>query len=302
VIVDDTFAGFVAALEDSLDDLEGASASPDDLARRAHLSRFHFDRVIKAVAGEPPQQFRRRVLLERAAYRLITTDRTIIDVATEAGYTSHEAFTRAFHRAYAVAPSQWRERPTRFQLESPSGVHFHPPGGLRLPAAAAFEGFDLAVRMVEHHVWLVTELVERAQRLTDDQLDAPLGLAVEGIDDDSLRWLLWRLVGQMEQWTQAVHDRPYDFAGGDDTPTRLLHRLRLIGPAFLDEVRTASREGRYDETFVDAMSPTPQVVTYGGMVAHVLTFSAHHRLLAVTALARHGITDLGYGDPKYWIA
>jgi AraC family transcriptional regulator len=43
-------------------------------------------------------------------------------------------------------------------------------------------------------------------------------------------------------------------------------------------------------------------VTYGGMVAHVLTFSAHHRLLAVTALARHGITDLGYGDPKYWSA
>jgi AraC family transcriptional regulator len=36
-------------------------------------------------------------------------------------------------------------------------------------------------------------------------------------------------------------------------------------------------------------------------VAHVLTFSADHRLLALDRL-RHGIADLGYGDPKHWFA
>jgi hypothetical protein len=42
------------------------------------------------------------------------------------------------------------------------------------------------------------------------------------------------------------------------------------------------------------------VMTYGAMVAHVLTFAAHHRLLAVSKLREFGITDLGWGDPKPW--
>ena len=96
---DDTFEAFVSVLTEALDD---HTLSGDDLAARVHLSRFHLDRVIAAIAGEPPATLRRRVLLERAAYRLDTTDRSVLDVAVEAGYASHEAFTRAFARAYGV--------------------------------------------------------------------------------------------------------------------------------------------------------------------------------------------------------
>jgi AraC family transcriptional regulator len=39
--------------------------SGDDLAGRAYLSRFHFDRLVSASAGEAPGALRRRVLLER---------------------------------------------------------------------------------------------------------------------------------------------------------------------------------------------------------------------------------------------
>ncbi len=42
--------------------------------------------------------------------------------------------------------------------------------------------------------------------------------------------------------------------------------------------------------------------TYGGMIAHVLTFAAHRRTLVVGALSDAGITDLGYGDPMRWVA
>src|SRR5699024_3359489 len=99
----------------------------------AHLSRFHFDRIISSVAGEPPGTFRRRVLLERAAYRLVTGSSGILAAALEAGYQSNESFTRAFQRSYGVSPSRWRSHPGRFQLPAPSGVHFHPPAGLRVP-------------------------------------------------------------------------------------------------------------------------------------------------------------------------
>ena len=61
-------------------------------------------------------------------------------------------------------------------------------------------------------------------------------------------------------------------------------------------------EGRLDETFVDATCDPPEVLTYSGMVAHVLTFAAHRRTLVCGALISAGVRDLGAGDPLRWVA
>src|SRR5438309_1715265 len=135
-------------------DLRGAQ-----LAGRAHLSRFHFDRLVAAALGESPGALRRRLLLERAAHRLSSSDDQIIDVALTAGYRSPEAFSRAFARAYGCPPSTHRRRRgTAFRLPAPSGVHFHPPGGLRLPSTSGSATMDVLTRMVDHHLWLVGEI------------------------------------------------------------------------------------------------------------------------------------------------
>src|SRR3954468_19052999 len=103
----DTFVAFVDVLADALDDHE---TTGEALAARLCLSRYHFDRVIASVAGEPPAAFRRWILLERAAYRLVTTDRSVLDVAVEAGYGSHQAFTRAFSRGDGAPPTEGGRR------------------------------------------------------------------------------------------------------------------------------------------------------------------------------------------------
>ena len=297
----DTFTAFVDVLADALDDHE---ASTRDLAARVHLSRFHFDRVIAATGGEPPAAFRRRVLLERAAYRLVTTDHTVLDIAVEAGYGSHEAFTRAFGRAYGTSPARWRRRPTRIQIEAPSDVHFHPPGGLRLPARTEVGSMDLLNKMVEHHAWLVGEMVSRAATLTDEQLDAPIEISVEGVDDDpTLRSLLSRLIGQMGMWNAAIDGRAYDWdLEQSESIDSMRSRLTEEGSTYVAHVREVTEQGRLDETFVDAICEPPEIFTYGGMIAHVLTFAAHRRTLVAGALADAGITDLGAGDPMRWVA
>ena len=297
----DTFTTFVDSLAESLDDHD---ASGEDLAARAYLSRFHFDRVVSAVSGETPVRLRRRILLERAAFRLVTTRATVLEVALEAGYSSNEAFTRAFRRAYGAAPASWRAAPARIQLDTPNGVHFHPPGGLRLPARDEVSSMDLMRKMVEHHVWLVGEIVDRAGALTDEQLGAPIELSVEGVDDDpTLRSLLSRLVGQMDMWNAAMDSRAYDFeVERGESIESIRARLRDAGPVFLDRAREVIDGSRLDETFVDAICEPPEVFTYGGMIAHVLTFAAHRRTLAIGALHSVGITDLGAGDPMRWVA
>ena len=297
----DTFARFVDELADGLDD---HAATGHDLASRVFLSRFHFDRVVVATAGETPSRLRRRVLLERAAYRLLTSERGVLEVAHEAGYSSNEAFTRAFRRAYGVAPSVWRAQPGRIQLTAPNGVHFHPPGGLRLPARDEVTSMDLLAKLLEHHVWLVGEIVDRSGRLPADRLDAPITVSVEGVDDDpTLRSLLSRLVGQMDMWNAAMENRAYDFDVERGESLRSIRaRLDSAGPEFLARANEVIGESRLDETFVDATCDPPRVFTYGGMLAHVVTFAAHRRTLAIGALHSAGITDLGAGDPMRWVA
>jgi AraC family transcriptional regulator len=297
----DTFVAFVDVLADALDDHE---TTGEALAARLCLSRYHFDRVIASVAGEPPAAFRRRILLERAAYRLVTTDRSVLDVAVEAGYGSHEAFTRAFSRVYGTRPTVWRRRPTQTQIAAPSDVHFSPPGGLRLPARAKEAPMDLLVKMVEHHVWLTGEMVDRAAKVPDDVLDKPIVISVEGVDDDpTLRKLLSRLVGQLAMWNAVLAMRDYDWSvETHETIESMRRRLDVEGPTFLDHVRRVSDEGRLDETFVDALCTPAEVFTHGGMIAHVLTFAAHRRTLVAGALIDAGIGDLGAGDPRLWVA
>ncbi len=298
----DTFVTFVDTVAGSLDDHE---ISGSDLAARAYLSRFHFDRVVSATSGEAPGRFRRRVLLERAAYRLLSGRQGVLQIAVEAGYSSHEAFTRAFARAYGVKPSLWRVKPTRpVWLDTPNGVHFHPPGGLRLPASSEVTDMDLLQKMVEHHVWLVGELVDRAAQLPDEGLDEPVRVSVDNEDGRmTLRTLLSRLIGQMDMWICALETRDYDWSTEEhESVEQMRVRLSLVGPEFLDQVRSFVRDRRLDETFVDALCDPPEVFTYGGMIAHVLTFAAYNRTLAVQALDAAGVKDLGWGDPMKWVA
>ncbi|QAY69629.1 helix-turn-helix domain-containing protein [Xylanimonas protaetiae] len=297
----DTFSQFVDHLVEVMDD--GEHLSGDGWARRLHFSRFHLDRMIRGVAGEPPATLRRRVLLERAAFRMLTTTAPLIDVAVEAGYSSHEAFTRAFARAYGTPPAAWRRDPGQIRIEAPSGVHFHPPGGLRLPARTdkRVTAMDLLTAMVEHHVWLTGELISHAGQLTEDQLDQKIVLDVDE-DEQTVRSLLSRLVGQMGMWNAAMASRDYDWSVEEHEPLLAARdRLAVEGPTFLAHVRDVVERGALDETFVDALCDPPELFTYGGMIAHVLTFAAHRRTLVALALATHGVEGVGWGDPMRYV-
>ena len=234
----------------------------------------------------------------------MTSDAQVVDIAFEAGFGSHEAFTRAFAREYGAAPSRWRQHPTRTQIEGPSGVHFHPPGSLRLPTSRKVTPMDLMTRMIEHHDWLTSEMLDRADRLTDEQLDAPIEVPIGTIDDDmTIRSVLGRLVGQLAQWNAAVAQRSYDWAQERGKSVSTLRReLAEEGPAFLAQVRATVEEGRLDDTFVDVTCDPPKVFTYGGMIAHVLTFAAVRRLVVLGAFENLGVTDLDAGDPMEWVA
>lgn len=162
---------------------------------------------------------------------------------------------------------------------------------------------DLVIRMVEHHISVVGEFIARARGLPETALDEPIVLSVEGVDDEpTLRSLLSRLVGQMDMWNASMAATQYDFdVEKAESLGSMAARLETAGQAFLATVRSACEAGTLDDTFVDAICEPPMVFTYGGVIAHVLTYAAHRRTLVAGALHSAGITDVAH-DPLVYLA
>jgi len=130
--VQNAVARVVSSLDQALD-LEG-------LARGAALSPLHFHRIFRGMVGETPLELHRRLRMERAARRLGSSETSVTTIAFDAGYDSHEAFTRAFRGFYGCSPSEFRRahalersdcgRPPAFEIRARSGIHFDPQAAM----------------------------------------------------------------------------------------------------------------------------------------------------------------------------
>ena len=105
----------------------------ETLASGACLSPFHFHRVFRGMVGETPLELIRRLRMERAAASLAKGTRPITEIAFDAGYDTHEAFTRAFRTCYSASPTGFRQRKyLRAELAASCGVYYDATG--RVPS------------------------------------------------------------------------------------------------------------------------------------------------------------------------
>ena len=79
------------------------------LAERIGFSAYHFHRIFTEFVGEPVKTYVRRLRLERSAYRLKISQDAILQIALDAGFKSHETFTRAFAGRFGMNPSTFRQ-------------------------------------------------------------------------------------------------------------------------------------------------------------------------------------------------
>ncbi|MFD7949226.1 helix-turn-helix domain-containing protein, partial [Streptomyces sp. NPDC059744] len=79
-----------------------------DLARIAVTSEYHFRRLFSALAGIPLSEYIRRRRLTVAGAEVLAGERTLLEVAVRYGYTSGEAFARAFRAMHGVGPGEVR--------------------------------------------------------------------------------------------------------------------------------------------------------------------------------------------------
>lgn len=279
-------------------DLEGGTR---ELPRLAYKSRTQFYRIFRALIDETPGGMRRRLLLERAAWRLSHTSLSVTEIALEAGYGSLEAFTRGFRRAFGASPSLYRRMgETYYHIPAPNSIHFGAP--IEMATGASMDLFDL---FAGHDTWHTEQLLEAARSLSEEQLDRPLKNPVKVVPwdtpDQTLREMLDRIVRTKEVWTAALTGGELPdlsaAATASQTPASMLARLRKTDTEFQKILRGVRDRGTWTDTFVDKYCEPPETFTFGGMFAHIITFNSYRRLLALDALRSFGAQIQGSGCP-----
>lgn len=272
------------------------------MADGAFASPYHFSRRLSRDTGEAPVAMRRRVMLERAAWR-IRQGSSVTDAAWEAGYESLEGFSRAFARAYGHAPSESGDGSV--WLPAANGIHFHPPTSLWVHSTEQTMN-PVTDQQVRHDLDDTRALIEHAKGLAPEEwrevrVADHLVASWEG-PEESVAAVLERTVFAKEVWLAAIEGTDFPDVDRAPDPAALLARHDAVAGRWLAAVRDIDRRGGWDDLIVDALCEPPESFVLSSIVTHVLTYSAYRRLLVRGWLHRAGVAlDLDDGDPINWL-
>lgn len=159
-----------------------------DLARIVATSEYHFRRLFSALAGMPLSEYVRRRRLTVAGAEVLAGDRTLLEVAVRYGYSSGEAFARAFRALHGVGPGEARRSGAALRSQS------------RLSFRLTVEGSSsMRYRIVEKDEF---RLVGRRARvpLVHEGMNPAIADFIRGIGQEALR----RMEALSDQEPQGV--------------------------------------------------------------------------------------------------
>jgi len=112
-----------------------SAVSLENVAESLGISRFHLVRLFGLSFGKTLMRYVRLRRLSIAAVALAAEDASILEVALEAGYSSHEAFTRAFRDHFGHTPESVRlaRSTTHLKLMEPYRMTVSPTSPMQTP-------------------------------------------------------------------------------------------------------------------------------------------------------------------------
>lgn len=87
-----------------------ASTRIEDMAEKVGVSRKYLSEVIHRKFGKSPRALLSEYRLDRACALLTDTNLNVSAIAASVGFGDQSAFSRAFHQAYGISPSEWRSK------------------------------------------------------------------------------------------------------------------------------------------------------------------------------------------------
>lgn len=90
--------------------LQDIDFSAERMCADIGYSRRHADRIFKNYVGKTLHQYINAVFLTKSAEELVDTEKTILDIALDNNFNSHEGFTRSFKSRFSVTPYEYRSK------------------------------------------------------------------------------------------------------------------------------------------------------------------------------------------------
>jgi AraC family transcriptional regulator len=109
----------------------------EDVAAAAGLSPFHFARLFRSTTGITPHRYLMLARVERAKAMLLQCDRTMTEIATEAGFSDQSHMSKVFRRLMGCSPTRFRAASVAFNHQPFEPVRRPAPAALdKVPAPA----------------------------------------------------------------------------------------------------------------------------------------------------------------------
>jgi len=80
----------------------------EDGAKLARMSIFHFSKYFKSASGMSYIVYLNQLRVRHAEQLVLQTDRKMIDIALDAGFTNIRTFNRVFKQVRGIKPSDLR--------------------------------------------------------------------------------------------------------------------------------------------------------------------------------------------------
>ena len=149
-------------IQQMVDEIDGSIRAHNDaaltlsaLSRRLGYSEYHMSRKFREIAGLSLRDYLRRRKLAFALKELRDSQRSILAIALDYGFSTHEAFTRAFKSTYGVTPGEYRANPCPVVLRTklhPFDRYFFGLGEIGMIKSA--EGVKVYLVTIPAHTFL----------------------------------------------------------------------------------------------------------------------------------------------------
>ncbi|MEV8479139.1 AraC family transcriptional regulator [Streptomyces sp. NPDC051173] len=183
-------------LNRALEHIEGRldqRVDTEELARLAMTSEYHFRRMFSALAGMPLSEYVRRRRLTVAGAEVLAGERTLLEIAVRYGYTSGEAFARAFRAMHGVGPGEARR--------TGAALHSQPRMSFRLVVEGSS---SMRYRIVEKEEFRAVGRKARVP-LVYEGVNPAIAAFIKGIDKETQQ-RIHRLSDQQPEGIVSISD------------------------------------------------------------------------------------------------
>ncbi|RPG14717.1 MAG: hypothetical protein CBB69_011340 [Phycisphaera sp. TMED9] len=150
--------------------------------------------------------------------------------------------------------------------------------------------------LLDFDAWANDRLFDACRPLDDQALDQMFEMGL-----GSIRKSLIHNLGAMIGWTGVLKKIEDPFAGMKDGAAHSIEEIRADQSSASIEFQAAVLDGRFDDTMSRERDGKKFVFTRGGICAHVMTHSMHHRAQCLNMLRHLGVDDLPQSSVFQWM-